>query len=330
MLSTNLLSRWIQEIQSGNRQSLSKAITLIESQKAEDRVEAVQLLKLLKDDGNSLRVGITGPPGVGKSSLIEALGQIIVAQGYKLAVLSIDPSSNLTKGSLLGDKTRMQELSQSSNAYIRPSPTGSQWGGISGRTRECIRLCEAGGYDYIFIETTGVGQTEYLVSTMVDLTLLLHLPGSGDELQGIKKGIMEWADILVVHKADLPKDPGVIHAIRDLTVAIQLLEPRPSGYQRFVIPVSSQVKIGLDLLWDQIQSFHKHIKENGYMFKNRNEQLTTSFKQLLQQETWNSIAARQEISNFMAETEKKLKSLILTPEEAVEVARDFIFAVLKK
>ncbi|MBK9107274.1 MAG: methylmalonyl Co-A mutase-associated GTPase MeaB [Saprospiraceae bacterium] len=330
MLLPLQIENWLKSIQSGDRLALSKAITLVESHKSEDRLTATQLMKGLSTSHHSLRIGITGPPGVGKSSLIEHLGLHIIEQGHKLAVLSIDPSSGLTLGSILGDKTRMSVLSQSDQAYIRPSPTGDQLGGISKNTREAIRLCEAAGYDYVIVETAGIGQTEYLVSTMVDLTILLHLPGAGDDLQGIKRGVMEWADILAIHKADDPKDPKVLQAIGDLKLAMHFLETKTSGWERKLLTVSSLKKTGIKELWQCILVYQKHIIENGYMLKGRNEQMIKAFRQILQQQIWNAIIQTKDIAKHIGETEKNIYSLNLTPEEAVILTQDYIFATLKK
>lgn len=330
MLSSEHVHNWVCDITSGDRKALSKAITLIESRKPGDRSDAMLLLKSLDPGRTALRIGVTGPPGVGKSSLLEVLGLHILDKGFSLAVLSIDPSSTLTRGSILGDKTRMLSLSQSNQAFIRPSPTGDQLGGITRTTREVIRLCEAAGFDFVFVETAGIGQTEYLVSTMVDLTILLQLPGSGDDLQGIKRGIMEWADILVLHKSDDAKDPKVLQALRDLRVAIQFLETKKSGWERKILMLSSLKRLGIEELWDAIRSYQKHINDNNYMLKNRNEQLINAYHQILQQQTWNSILDHQEVKQFIKLTEEKVYSLNLSPEEAVYITQDYIFAFLKQ
>lgn len=325
-----LLHEWLEGIQTGDRKILAKAITLVESQHPDDRPMAKQLLAILKQTTLSLRIGITGPPGVGKSSLIEALGQRIIAEDKKVAVLSIDPSSTLTGGSILGDKTRMLHLSQSERAFIRPSPSGQQLGGIARSTRDVIRICEAAGFDYVMIETAGIGQTEYLVSTMTDLTILLNLPGSGDELQAMKRGVMEWADILIVHKADDPQKVQVINALRDFITAVHLFTPKAHGWPRKVLAVSSQNGLGITELWDEIQSFHKHIINNNYILNNRNHQLIDSFRQQLRNDFWDRLVALKEIRQVLDDTENKIQNFNLSPEEAVEILEDFIFAYLRR
>ena len=208
-----------QSILAGDRVALGQAITLIESQKSADREQAGNLLaKLLKHSGNSLRIGITGIPGVGKSTFIEALGSLITSQGKKLAVLAIDPSSPHSKGSILGDKTRMQQLAANADAFIRPSAAGGNLGGVANKSMETILLCEAAGYDVIIVETVGVGQSEVAVKNMTDVFVLLMLAGAGDELQGIKRGIMEIADIFVLNKSDRP---GAERMQKDLEYALK-------------------------------------------------------------------------------------------------------------
>ena len=228
------------EITDGNRRALARAITLVESSRADHRQQAEQLLSaLMPKTGQSIRLGISGAPGVGKSTFIEAFGQYLVGTGKKIAVLAVDPSSTITGGSILGDKTRMESLSNNANVFIRPSPSGLSLGGVARRTQETILLCEAAGYDLIIVETVGVGQSEVLVSQMTDVFLLLLLPAAGDELQGIKRGIMELADIIAVNKADGDLEARANHAAADVKRALNLLHPRLKNWSVPVIATSA-------------------------------------------------------------------------------------------
>jgi len=248
------LDDYVAGIKEGNRSILSRAITLIESTKSSDRDLAQDIIeRCLPDTGNSIRVGITGVPGVGKSTFIEALGNHIIKKGNKLAVLAIDPSSTRTKGSILGDKTRMETLATNDNAYIRPSPTAGSLGGVARKTRETIYLCEAAGYDTIFIETVGVGQSETAVHSMVDFFLLLMLAGAGDELQGIKRGIMEMADTIAINKIDEATEKAVKQAVREYKNALHLYpETKPGGSPK-VTPCSAIYEQGISETGEAIQ-----------------------------------------------------------------------------
>jgi len=253
-----------------DRSSLARAITLIESTREDHQREAQELLtSLLPKTGNSIRIGITGVPGVGKSTFIESFGMHVLERGHKVAVLAIDPSSSKTGGSILGDKTRMGRLSQDERAYIRPSPTSGQLGGVARRTREAMLLCEAAGYDVIIVETVGVGQSEIEVADMVDMFMLLLLPGSGDELQGIKKGIVELADMLVVNKADGDLIAQAKRVRADYSAALRMLHPTSQHWQPKVVTCSALNEQGIDEVWKSAEEFKSVMSENGELTRRR-------------------------------------------------------------
>lgn len=260
-------------ILSGNRIILSKAITLVESFNPAHYKLAQEIIeKCLPYSGKSIRIGITGVPGVGKSTFIEALGKHLTESGRKLAVLAIDPSSSRTKGSILGDKTRMEELSTDKNAFIRPSPSAGSLGGVARKTRESIILCEAAGFDVIFVETVGVGQSETAVNSMVDFFLLLMLAGAGDELQGIKRGIMEMADAIFINKADGDNIIKAEQAKAEYKNAIHLFPPTESGWTPQVGICSARTKSGIEDIWETILTYEKFTKSNVYFYQKRQEQ----------------------------------------------------------
>jgi LAO/AO transport system kinase len=257
----------------GNKIILSKAITLVESTLESDHLLAEQVIEsILPHTGNSIRIGITGVPGVGKSTFIESFGKVITTLNKKLAVLAIDPSSQRSKGSILGDKTRMEKLSVDPMAYIRPSASGSSLGGVSTKTRETMLLCEAAGFEVIFIETVGVGQSETTVKGMVDFFLLLMLSGAGDELQGIKKGIMEMADAIAITKADGDNKARCERAQREYKNALHLFPPSESGWYPDVLTCSALKQEGLDDIWQVIVKFTDHMKQKGLFLRNRQYQ----------------------------------------------------------
>lgn len=315
-----------QSIRSGDRIALGKAITLIESQHSEDRKEAGDLLSgLLKDTGNSIRIGITGVPGVGKSTFIEALGEMITAQGKKLAVLAIDPSSPQSKGSILGDKTRMSKLAINPNAFIRPTASGGGLGGVANKTMETILLCEAAGYDVIIIETVGVGQSEVAVKNMTDIFLLLMLAGAGDELQGIKRGIMEMADLLVINKADGDNISHANLAKKAYENALHLFSPRDSGMQPSVLTCSSLSGQNVDLVWQRLNEFHDSQMATGSVKENRAEQTRYWLEQTLSAELRQRIKNDPRVIKIFPELEKKVSENNLTPMQAVDQVMDLFF-----
>ncbi|WP_457653498.1 methylmalonyl Co-A mutase-associated GTPase MeaB [Rhodocaloribacter sp.] len=264
---------YVSGIRAGDRVVLGRAITLIESTREDHRKLAQEIIeRCLPFSGKSIRVGITGAPGVGKSTLIEALGRRLTERGHQLAVLAIDPSSARTKGSILGDKTRMSRLAADPNAFIRPSPSAGSLGGVARRTRETIILCEAAGYDVVFVETVGVGQSETTVHSMVDFFLLLVLAGAGDELQGIKRGIIEMADAVAVTKADGDNLGRAETARAQLRSALRMFPPPPSGWRPPALTCSARTGAGLDELWETVETYRTRMTETGYFEKNRREQ----------------------------------------------------------
>ena len=264
---------YIEGVLAGDRLVLSRAITLAESSLAEDQLLAQEVMDaILPQTGNSIRIGITGVPGVGKSTFIESFGSHLTAQGKKLAVLAIDPSSQRSGGSILGDKTRMEQLSHNPLAYIRPSAAGSALGGVAGRTREAMLLCEAAGHEVIFIETVGVGQSETAVRNMVDFFLLLMLAGAGDELQGIKKGIMEMADGLAITKVDGPNKTAARQAQAAYRNALHLFPPTASGWIPQVLTCSAVENSGMEEIWQMICQYNKHSRQKGFLEHQRRQQ----------------------------------------------------------
>ena len=258
-------------IVSGERRALAQAITLVESGRADHRERAAELLAALPQDAQALRIGLSGTPGVGKSTFIESFGMMLTAQGMRVAVLAVDPSSSRSGGSILGDKTRMDLLSRDPNAFIRPSPSQTHLGGVARRTREAVRLCEAAGYDVVLIETVGVGQSETVVAEMSDVFLLLLAPAGGDELQGVKRGIMEMADVIVVNKADGDLKAAANRTCADYAGALRLLRKReqdPDGFPK-AMTVSALEEQGLDKTWAALQELVAWRRENGFWDRTR-------------------------------------------------------------
>lgn len=257
----------------GDRRALARAITLVESRHEADRVAADALLqKILPHTGKAIRIGISGTPGVGKSSFIERFGLYLTGQTKKVAVLAVDPSSTLSGGSILGDKTRMEQLVRDPNAFIRPSPSGGSLGGVARRTREAMLLTEAAGFDVVLVETVGVGQSETTVAEMVDLFLLLLAPAGGDDLQGIKRGIMELADLVVVNKADGELLPKARLAAADYRMALHLMRPRHTDWQPQVQMASALMNEGIDAVWTTVEDFRTKLEKSGAFQAQRRHQ----------------------------------------------------------
>ncbi|MCH2449874.1 MAG: methylmalonyl Co-A mutase-associated GTPase MeaB [Gracilimonas sp.] len=310
-MSRNLptAKEFIEGITSGDRILLSRAITLIESTKQKHQDLAQEIIEgCLPYAGNSIRIGITGVPGVGKSTFIEAFGNhVIKKEDRTLAVLAVDPSSSKTRGSILGDKTRMETLSNHPKAYIRPTPTSGSLGGVARSTRETITLCEAAGFNTILIETVGVGQSETAVHSMVDFFLLLMLAGAGDELQGIKRGIMEMADSIVINKADSGNEGAAKRALTEYKNALHLFPPTESGWIPKVATCSAFHNKGIDEVWGIIEEYMRHTKAKGYFEQNRKEQASYWLDESINQELHRAFYGDPTLKNKMGNFRRKVQ-----------------------
>lgn len=325
------VDEYCEGIFSQNITFLSQAITLVESSLPEHYKLAQQVIeRCLPYSGKSIRIGITGVPGVGKSSFIEALGNEITQSGRKLAVLAIDPSSERSKGSILGDKTRMETLSSNKNAFIRPSPSAGSLGGVARKTRETIILCEAAGFDTIFIETVGVGQSETAVHSMVDFFLLLMLAGAGDELQGIKRGIMEMADMIAITKADGDNLRKAQVAKVEYESALHLFPPTESGWIPKVTVCSSRQKTGIIELWDEIMEYSKFTTDNGYFTNRRRNQAKYWMYETINESLKSSFYNSQDIQELITLVENKVLDDKLSSFTAASELLDRYFKIEKK
>ncbi len=296
---------YVDGIIKGNVTVLSQAVTLVESLKPEHQAIAQEVIeKCLPYSGNSVRIGISGVPGAGKSTSIDAFGLHVLKDGGKLAVLAIDPSSERTKGSILGDKTRMERLAVHPKAFIRPSPAAGSLGGVARKTRETIVLCEAAGFDKIFVETVGVGQSETAVHSMVDFFMLIQLAGTGDELQGIKRGIMEMADGIVINKADGDNAPKAELAASSFRNALHLFPPSESGWVPQVITYSGFYEYKIKEVWDMVWAYIDFVKKNGYFQYRRNEQAKYWMYESINEALKNGFYNNPEIADRLAEYEK--------------------------
>jgi len=309
-----------QGILHGSIPHLSRGITLIESTAEKHQEEAKKLIRLCLPKANqSLRIGITGVPGVGKSTFIESFGLLLTEQGKKVAVLAVDPSSSLSKGSILGDKTRMEELVKNPNAFIRPSASGESLGGVARKTREAIILCEAAGYDHILIETVGVGQSETLVHSMTDFFLLLKLAGAGDELQGIKRGIIEMADAIVINKADGENKKAAKLAKVEFNRALHLYPKKESDWTPKTLLCSAIKKEGIDTIVALIHTYQSQVVENGYFHKKRTEQNKYWLLQTIEDQLKRSFFEIPAVQKSLGEQMKLLEQNKTSPFEAAEV-----------
>ncbi len=313
------IAKYVSEIKKGNRVYLSKAITLIESTNEKHKLKANAILKkCLTTKNTSTRIGITGVPGVGKSTFIEAFGLYLTSLGKKVAVLAVDPSSSITKGSILGDKTRMEELVRDDNAFIRPSPSGKSLGGVARKTRETIMLCEAAGFDTIIIETVGVGQSETVVHSMVDFFLLLKLAGAGDQLQGIKRGIIEMADSIIINKADGDNLRRAQLAKTEFKRALQMYPHKENGWIPKVTTCSAIKKDNINGVWEIISEYLELVKSNGSFKSRRQEQNSFWLLQTIEEQLKDNFYKHPEIAIQLIELTQKVKEETVSPFDAAE------------
>ena len=321
---------YVDGIVKGNVTVLSQAVTLVESLKPEHQAIAQQVIeKCLPYSGNSVRIGISGVPGAGKSTSIDAFGLHVLKDGGKLAVLAIDPSSERTKGSILGDKTRMERLAVHPKAFIRPSPSAGSLGGVARKTRETIVLCEAAGFDKIFVETVGVGQSETAVHSMVDFFLLIQLAGTGDELQGIKRGIMEMADGIIINKADGDNAPKAEMAANSFRNALHLFPPSESGWTPKVLTYSGFYEYRIKEVWDMVWEYIDFVKQNGYFQYRRNEQAKYWMYETINESLKNGFYNDPEISARLTEAERQVLGGEQTSFSAAQKLIDFYYSNLK-
>ncbi|WP_307451984.1 MULTISPECIES: methylmalonyl Co-A mutase-associated GTPase MeaB [Chryseobacterium] len=313
-------------IRSGNKRLIAKAITLVESKKAEHRQQAEDLLKrIMPFTGNSLRVGVTGVPGAGKSTFIENFGRLAITNGKKVAVLAIDPSSSVNKGSILGDKTRMEELSREENAFIRPSPSSGFLGGVANTTFETMMICEAAGYDYILIETVGVGQSEVLVADITDVFLFLKIIGGGDELQGIKRGIMEMVDIIFINKVDQDNLPKAKNARLELKRALDFMPPKEKGWKVPVLLGSALHNEGLNEVFEQIDTFISLKKKSGSFAEVRTQQAEKRFEYWVQHYLLNMMKKDASVEEAYAVHKKNASDRISNPSTEAKIFVESVF-----
>lgn len=306
----------LQALISGDRRTLAKAITLVESKLDTHRSEAQEILEqVLPHSGKSIRIGITGVPGVGKSTFIEAFGLYLIEQGKRVAVLAVDPSSPVAGGSILGDKTRMEELSRKDEAFIRPSPSEGNLGGVAQKTRETMLLCEAAGYDVVLVETVGVGQSEFQVAGMVDFFMVLMLPGGGDELQGIKKGIMELADALVINKADGESEKLATMTQRQYTSAMNLLRHNTFWTPR-VLTCSALEMINIDTVWGMVVDYYFQALEENSFTQQRAKQNRDWMHQLVNEMLLLTLSTNAEVKAMVPSLEQDVQNAVMTPYTA--------------
>ena len=317
---------YVQGILEGNITILAQAITLIESNNPQHYAQAQEIIeKCLPHSGKSVRIGITGVPGAGKSSFIEAVGNMVTSYNHKLAVLAIDPSSERSGGSILGDKTRMESICHNPNIFVRPSPSAGSLGGVARKTRETIVLCEAAGYDVIFIETVGVGQSETAVHSMVDMFMMLQISGAGDELQGIKRGIMEMADMMVITKADGENVKKAELAKAQYQGALRLFPLPESEWRPQVYTCSSLEGTGLEEVWQGVEQYLQHIELNGYFMSNRNRQNKYWMYETINETLKSSFYNNPEIESKMADIERRVLDAKLSSFIAAKELLDIYF-----
>lgn len=310
-------TRLFDQVRAGDRVALARGITLIESTRAVDRESADELMRLAQPcAGQAFTVGITGIPGVGKSTLIDALGSVAISHGKRVAVLATDPSSVRSHGSILGDKTRMEQLARSEHAFIRPTASAGHLGGVARRTRETAMLCEAAGHDLILIETVGVGQSELEVDSMADLNLLLMITGAGDELQGIKRGIMESADVLVLTKADGPSKTDHMATRNALKNAVAFLPKRDSGRHPDVLLTDAITGSGMNALWEHVLALHAQDLASGYLEQRRQEQNVQWMHRAIREGIVETVMRAPQTADLVAAMEKDVRNASRSPFEA--------------
>jgi LAO/AO transport system kinase len=319
------IARIARDLRAGDRTTLSRAITLIESKRADHRRAAAALTqKLIDATGKAVRVGITGPPGVGKSTTIDALGSMLTHEGRKVAVLAVDPSSQRTGGSILADKTRMARLANDFNAFIRPSPASGTLGGVAAKTRETMLLCEAAGYDVVLVETVGVGQSENAVADMTDFFLALMLPGAGDELQGLKKGIVELADMIAINKADGDNVVRAKAAAAEYRAALHILSPRSPNWSPPVVTYSALTGNGVAALWAAVLDHRAKFTASGELTKRRGDQQVKWMWSMLEERLFTPLRSDRTLRAAMPRIEADVAAGRLAPSAAVERIADLL------
>jgi len=304
-------------VQSGNRRALAKAITLIESTRPDHREQAQKLLeRILPATGQAYRIGVSGVPGVGKSTFIESFGLHVIRHGHRVAVLAVDPSSAISGGSILGDKTRMARLSVAEEAFIRPSPSGGSLGGVARHTREAILLCEAAGFDVVLVETVGVGQSEFTVASMVDFFLVLMLAGAGDELQGIKKGILELVDALAITKADGDNLVAAERAAAEYRTALRLFRHHHGSWEPPVVTVSALTGKGIDTVWELVREHHAQLSASSELRRKREAQQQKWFWDMVREGVLEHFLARHDVQALLPELERAVVEHRVSPTDA--------------
>ena len=317
-----------QSVQLGERRALARAITLVESARADHRAQAAELLELLSLSGRqALRIGLSGTPGVGKSTLIESFGMSLIAQGMRVAVLAVDPSSTRSGGSILGDKTRMDRLSRVPEAFIRPSPSQTHLGGVTRRSREAVAVCEAAGFDVVLIETVGVGQSETMVAQMADLFVLLLAPAGGDELQGVKRGIMEMADLILINKADGDLKPAATRTMADYAGALRLLRKRAQDPEDFpkALAVSALEENGLQTAWDEMSALIAWRRKHSFFDRARAEQARFWFEEDVRQALLARLTKVGPLRDTMSDLSDAVARGDMTPALAAKQMQDLLF-----
>ncbi|WP_406262879.1 methylmalonyl Co-A mutase-associated GTPase MeaB [Actinacidiphila glaucinigra] len=308
------LDAYVKGVLDGSRAWIARAITLVESSRPDHRELAQRLLtELLPHAGKARRIGVSGVPGVGKSTFIDAFGTLLTGRGHRVAVLAVDPSSTLTGGSILGDKTRMERLAVDSSAFVRPSPSAGTLGGVAKATRESVVVVEAAGYDVVLVETVGVGQSETAVAGMVDTFLLLTLARTGDQLQGIKKGVLELADVITVNKADGPHERDARAAARELSGALRMMTPVDTAWTPPVLTCSAREGTGLDTLWERLEQHRTLLESTGRLAAKRRDQQTEWAWSMVREELLGRLRGHPEVRRLTPEIERQVREGTLTP-----------------